>query len=290
LVNTVNAVPGLGSLGKRWAGIAPERRVPRFAKQTFARWFAGREAESRTGPRVVLWPDTFNNHIHPQAAIAATEVLEAAGYSVAIPRQPLCCGRPLYDFGLLDEAKARLAEILEALDGEIRAGVPIVGLEPACVSVFKDELPNLFPNDVRAQRLSEQVVYFSDFLQRESCLPAAETELSALVHGHCHHKALIGMTGEMALLKRVGIRARAVDSGCCGMAGAFGFRPDSYRLSVELAEMKLLPVVRAAKGDELIVASGYSCREQIEQLSSRKAIHVAEAVAMAVQTRSAALR
>jgi Fe-S oxidoreductase len=167
-----------------------------------------------------------------------------------------------------------------------------VGLEPACVSVFKDELPNLFAGEPLARKLAGQVVYFSDFLQGESRLRESPTvpatSLRARVHGHCHHKALLGMKGEMALLRRVGITAQAIDSSCCGMAGAFGFRPESYELSVKAAELALLPAVRAAPVDELIVASGYSCREQIEQLSPRRAIHVAEAVARALELSPAA--
>jgi FAD/FMN-containing dehydrogenase/Fe-S oxidoreductase len=292
MVNLVNATPGLSGLARRWAGIAPERRMPRFASTTFVRWFQKRPARATQAREVVLWPDTFNNHFHPESAIAATQVLEAAGYTVRVPTRPLCCGRPLYDFGLLDQAKAQLSDIMRALREEIEAGIPIVGLEPACVSVFKDELPNLFAGDALARRLADQVAYFSDFLQGESSLPEPlilpATSIRARVHGHCHHKALLGMKGEMTLLRRVGIAAQAIDSGCCGMAGAFGFRPESYELSVKAAELALLPAVRAAPVDELIVASGYSCREQIEQLSPRKAIHAAEAVARALQLLPAA--
>ena len=283
IVNLLNATPGLGALGKHWAGIARERRVPRFARTTFVRWFEHRARPASGAAPVMLWPDTFNNHFHPEAAIAATQVLEAAGYSVSVPVRPLCCGRPLYDFGLLDQARAQLAEILDVLRPQIEAGMPIVGLEPACVSVFKDELPNLFAGDALASRLAAHAVYFSDFLQHETSLPQRPASQRALVHGHCHHKALIGMKGEMALLRRVGIAAKAVESGCCGMAGAFGFRPESYALSVKAAELDLLPAVRAAAADELIVASGYSCREQIEQLSPRKAVHAAQAVAQALR-------
>jgi len=153
--------------------------------------------------------------------------------------------------------------------------------------VFKDESPNLFPNDERASKLAQQVVYFSDFLRSAEALEPGDVKLRARVHGHCHHKALLGMGGEMALLARVGIDAKPIDSGCCGMAGSFGFRPETYELSVQAAEMKLLPAVRAASDDELIIASGYSCREQIDQLSPRKAIHVAEAVARALAARRA---
>jgi len=282
IVNLVNAVPGLRTLSKKLAGIAPERKVPKFAAYTFERWFHARTDAPQRGKRVLLWPDTFNNHFHPESAIAATRVLEAAGWTVTLPRQPLCCGRALYDFGMLDVAKEQLTEIMQALDEEIRAGIPIIGLEPACVSVFKDELPNLFPNDERARALASQIHYFSDFLVRDPVFEARAPGLRARVHGHCHHKALLGMAGEMTLLNRLGIDAKAIESGCCGMAGSFGFRPETYALSVKAAELDLLPAVRGAAADELIVASGYSCREQIDQLSSRKAIHVAQAAAMAL--------
>jgi FAD/FMN-containing dehydrogenase/Fe-S oxidoreductase len=282
VVNLLNRAPILGRLSKRWAGIAQERTIPKFAGQPFTRWFDTHARPVHGARKVLLWPDTFNNYFHPESAIAATRVLEAVGCTVEIPRQPLCCGRPLYDFGLLDQAKQQLSEIMNALDAEIRAEVPIVGLEPACVSVFKDELPNLFPDDERARKLSAQVVYFSDFLERDAAITPVQGELRALVHGHCHHKAVIGMSAELALLKRVGVQAKVIESSCCGMAGSFGFRPDTYALSVKAAEIDLLPAVRAAAHDEMIVASGYSCREQIDQLSPRKALHTAEAIAIAL--------
>jgi Fe-S oxidoreductase len=231
---------------------------------------------------VVLWPDTFNNYFHPESAIAATRALESVGYRVSLPAGNLCCGRPLYDFGMLDEAKAHLEEILRALEAEISAGAPVVVLEPACASVFKDELPNLFPSDERARKLAAQVVYFSDFLARAPGLAPRRSTPEALVHGHCHHKSIIGMRGEMELLARLGVRARQIESGCCGMAGAFGFRPETFSLSVQAAELDLLPAVRRAAESTLIVASGYSCREQIEQLSTRKPLHVAEVAAQAL--------
>ncbi len=283
LVNFVNRMPGLSHLGKRWAGVAPERSIPRFASKTFTSWFNARPAAKTTAKRVLLWPDTFNNYFHPESLIAATHVLEAAGYTVSLPRRGLCCGRPLYDFGMLDVAKGQLLEIFDALRSDIETGTPIVGLEPACVSVFKDEAPNLFPDDERAARFARQMTYFSDFLKAEEALQGKGSGLQAWVHGHCHHKALLGMGGEMALLKRVGIDAKPIDSGCCGMAGSFGFRPDTYELSVKAAELQLLPAVRAAGEAQLVIASGYSCREQIDQLSPRKAIHVAEAVAKALR-------
>ena len=279
VVNWVNRAPGLSTVAKRWAGVAPQRSVPRFASRTFARGFRARQGDAARGKRVLLWTDTFNNHFHPESLVAAARVLEAAGYAVDITPSRLCCGRPLYDFGLLDIAKRQLGDILDALAQEISAGTPIVGLEPACVSVFKDELLNFFPHDERARSFSRQVSYFSDFVLGETTLRSEAGGLHAHVHGHCHHKALLGMTGEMALLKRSGVDATLIDSGCCGMAGSFGFRPETYDLSVQAAELGLLPAVRSAPADAMIVASGYSCREQIDQLSPRKAVHAAEAVA-----------
>lgn len=282
LVNFVNRSPVLGSLAKRLAGFAPQRSMPSFARQTFTAWFKFRHEPSRGKTRVLLWPDTFNNHFHPQSAIAATKVLEAYGYAVSIPRTRLCCARALYDFGMIDQAKKQLAQIMLSLKDEIEAGTPIVGLEPACVSVFKDELPNLFPGDPTALKLAAQVVYFSDFLKGKRSPGAAHGNLRALVHGHCHHKAIIGMGAEMELLRQLGVEAKAIDSGCCGMAGSVGFRPETYALSVKAAELDLLPAVRDAGADEMIITSGFSCREQVDQLSPRKGIHVAEAAARAL--------
>jgi FAD/FMN-containing dehydrogenase/Fe-S oxidoreductase len=281
VTNFVGRSPGLNRITKHLAGVAQERTLPAFARQTYRRWFDVRTVK-RAGQRVVLWPDTFNNHFHPEAAIAATKVLEAAGCDVHLPKSALCCGRALYDFGMLDQAKAMLEKILASMASEIESGTPIIGLEPACVAVFKDELLNLFPQDPAARRLSKQVVYFSDFLLDRSLPRPRPRRLRALVHGHCHHKALLGLGGEIALLAKLGIDAKVIEGGCCGMAGSIGFRPDTYALSVKAAGLHLLPALGASSPDQLIVASGFSCREQIDQLSERKAIHAAEAAAIAL--------
>lgn len=283
LVNLLTHTPGLATLIKFAGGVAQQREVPKFARRTFRTWFARRRV-STPGPRgrVILWADTFNNHFQPGSAAAAVEVLEALGYTVTVPQKHLCCGRPLYDFGMLDSARNQLKEILIALQDDIRAGVPIIGLEPACLSVFRDELLNFFPDDVLAQRLSKQSHLFSDFLMNLSDWDAPQLGGEALVHGHCHQKSVFGMAAEMALLKRLGIRARTVESGCCGMAGAFGFNPKHYEVSVKAGEAALLPAVRAADEQTMIIASGYSCREQIAQLTDRNALHVAEVVALAL--------
>ncbi|MBX3665320.1 MAG: FAD-binding oxidoreductase [Burkholderiales bacterium] len=283
LVNLLTHTPGLSALLKFAGGMAQRREIPKFARRSFRKWFSRRKpAAAGARGRVILWTDTFNNHFQPGSAAAAVEVLEALGYTVSVPPQGLCCGRPLYDFGLLDTARGQLRDILDALEDDIRAGTPVIGLEPACLSVFRDELPNLLADDPRAAKLAKQCSLFSDFLMTVPGWEPPRLGGEALVHGHCHQKSVFGMAAEMALLKRLGIRARTAEPGCCGMAGAFGFHPKHVEVSVKAAESALLPAVRAADEKTLIVASGYSCREQIAQLSDRKALHIAEVVALAL--------
>ena len=210
-------------------------------------------------------------------------MLEAAGFAVELPPAGLCCGRPLYDFGMLDAAKRLLREILEALRPDIRAGVPIVGLEPSCVSVFRDELGNLFPHDEDARRLKGQVYLLSEFLAREAPdFAPPQLQRKALVHGHCHHKAVLGMGAEETMLRKLGLDVNILDAGCCGMAGAFGFEREHYDVSIQCGERALLPAVRSADKDTLIVADGFSCREQIDQTTDRRALHPAQVLQMAL--------
>jgi Fe-S oxidoreductase len=183
---------------------------------------------------------------------------------------------------MLNIAQRQLRRILDVLEPDIRAGVPVVGLEPACLAVFRDELLNLFPDDDLARKLSRQVYLFSDFLLDHAQWQPPQLGGSALVHGHCHQKALFGMDSDMRLLKKLGVDAALLDAGCCGMAGAFGFNPQHYELSLKAGEMALLPAVRRAAADTMIVASGYSCREQIAQSTDRQALHIAEVAALAL--------
>jgi Fe-S oxidoreductase len=282
LVNLVTQAPLLSDLAKRLGGIAPERRIPAFAPQTFKEWFRQRGQRNPEGKRVILWPDTFNNHFHPDTAIAAVEVLEAVGYRVTVPEIDLCCGRPLYDYGWLDAAQRLLRQILTALQSEIEAGVPIVGLEPSCVAVFRDELINLFPHDEDARRLSLQSFLLSEFLEREGYQPP-KLHRKAVVHGHCHHKAIMRMTAEESVLQKLGLDFEVLDSGCCGMAGAFGFEREHFDVSIACGERVLLPTVRAADRETLIIADGFSCREQIAQTTDRRALHLAQVLQMALQ-------
>jgi FAD/FMN-containing dehydrogenase/Fe-S oxidoreductase len=311
LVNLATQLPISRDLAKLVAAMPRQRTIPKFASQTFREWFSyrvrGRNSMRGRGsapsrrvedppphrpPRqqnqAILWPDTFNNYFQPHTAQAAVEVLEAAGFRVTIPRATLCCGRPLYDFGMLEKAKKLLLRILNSLGREIDAGVPIVVLEPSCASVFRDELLNLFPNDPRAQRLSQQTFLLSEFLQQKAKrFQFPKLLRKALLHGHCHHKSIMKMTDEEAVLKKMGVDFWAPAPGCCGMAGSFGFEKDKYDVSIAIGELELLPAVRAAGRDHLIIADGFSCREQIAQCTAREALHLAEVIQLALQGGSA---
>ncbi len=270
-------------IAKKLLHIAPQRRITRLANQSFSDWFAQRPRQHRTGMKVLLWPDTFNNYFHPEVAQAAVEVLEGAGCQVALPETHVCCGRPLYEFGMVDRARLYLRHVLNALAEDIRAGMPVVGLEPACVSVFRDELVELMPHDEQAMRLHRQVFLLSEFLERDGIdFPYRDLGRRAVVHGHCHHKAILQMDAEQSVLRKLGLEVNLLDSGCCGMAGSFGFEREKYEVSMRCGERVLLPAVRAANADDLIIADGFSCREQIVQTTQREPLHLAQVLRMAL--------
>lgn len=283
VANLLSQTPGISGFLKQMAGISQHRRIPAFAPYTFKSSFFARSRRQENGLPVILWADTFNNYFHPQTAEAAVEVLEAAGRSVRVPRERLCCGRPLFDFGLLASAKTYLRRVMKALQPEIEAGIPVVVLEPSCAAVFRDELRELFPNDPLADRLRKQTFILSEFLEHfaEGFSPP-KIRAKALVHGHCHHKAVLKFDPEESLLKKTGLDFEILPSGCCGMAGSFGFEKDKYDVSVAAGERVLLPAVRAAAGSTFIIADGFSCREQIAQLTDRRALHMAEVLQMAL--------
>src|SRR5579884_1559479 len=285
VVNLLNHVPLVGRLIKLAVGMEQKRTIPAFAPYTFKAWFSQRALRNIGRPKVILWPDTFNDHFHPTTAQAAVEVLEAAGFQVDVPMQDMCCGRPLYDYGMLDTAKSWLLQILNMLKPQIEAGVPIVVLEPSCASVFRDELINLFPMNEDAKRLSQQTFLLSEFLEKKAndfALPKLRRK--ALVHGHCHHKSVLKMQDEESVLKQMGLEYQVLDSGCCGMAGAFGFEPgDHYEVSIKCGERVLLPQVRQADKETLIITDGFSCREQITQQTDRAPLHLAQVIKMALE-------
>jgi FAD/FMN-containing dehydrogenase/Fe-S oxidoreductase len=271
---------------KQAVGIARERRLPAFAPRTFVRDFR-RDADGELGGPlrgdVLLWPDTFNNHFHPQVAQAAADVLRYAGWRVRIPRSPVCCGRPLYEFGYLDHARRYLERVLAVLDGELHAGIPVVVLEPACLSVFKEEMPMMLPRHEQARRLRAQSFLFSDFLlEHAPSLALKPLARKATVHLHCHHKSVLGADAERAWLRKLQLDAVEPSDGCCGMAGSFGFEAGKYELSMRCAERALLPALRNTGPEALVIADGYSCREQIAQSARRQALHLAQVLRMAM--------
>jgi Fe-S oxidoreductase len=279
--------PGLANAlapaATRLAGLAPERAVPRFAPQTFRAWFRERPPR-REGTPVVLWPDTFTNYLQPEVGRAAVEVLEAPGHRVRLPPDGLCCGRPLYDYGMLTLARRRLRQIVDALRPQIAAGTPVVGLEPSCVAVFRDELVNLLPGE-EARRLSAQTVHLSELLERNGWEPPRLAR-KAVLHAHCHHKAVMKAHAEEALLARLGLALEVLDAGCCGLAGSFGYeRGQHYELSMQIGERVLFPAVRAAPDDALLVADGFSCRQQVAHGTGRRELHLAEVLALALRER-----
>jgi FAD/FMN-containing dehydrogenase/Fe-S oxidoreductase len=283
VANFFTQTPPFDRAIKLAAGIHRERRIPPFAAVTLRDWFASRPPPNGGGKRVILWADTFTNYLEPEVGIAAVEALEDAGFQVVIPSGHLCCGRPLYDYGMLSFAQAYLRNVLDRLRDDIRAGTPIVGVEPSCVAVFKDELVNLWPNDEDAQRLRKQAHHFSQFMAaRANGWEPPVLQRKALLHGHCHHRATGGTDPEKQLLERMGVEVEELDAGCCGMAGGWGYESGHYDVSVACGERVLLPKIRGAPAETIVVADGFSCRSQIEQgRTGRRALHAAQVLALA---------
>ncbi|KAA9041785.1 FAD-binding oxidoreductase [Ginsengibacter hankyongi] len=292
VANFMMHAPVIKNITKAIAGVASQRKMPKFAERTFRNWFQDRNTgqgnkmrDTGTQKRVILWADTFNNFFLPETLVAGLQVLEAAGFEVIIPKKILCCGRPLYDFGLLNQAKKMLLEIMHVLKDEIRDGVPIVGLEPSCIAVFRDELHNLFPHNEEAKRLSQQVFTLAEFLEKKAPdFKIPQLKSKAIIQGHCHHKAIMKIDADKRLLKRTGLDFEVLDSGCCGMAGYFGYeKGEHYDVSIGAGERVLLPAVRTAGKETFIIADGFSCREQIAQETDRKGLHLAQVLQMALR-------
>ncbi|HKD83226.1 MAG TPA: FAD-binding and (Fe-S)-binding domain-containing protein [Terriglobales bacterium] len=282
-VNLVTQLPGLSALAKIIAGMPQARQIPAFAPETFKSWFRKREAPNVGQSKVILWADTFNNHFFPETAQAATEVLEHFGYQVQVPMEDLCCGRPLYDYGFLDRAKQYLNNILETLADDIADGTPMVVLEPSCCSVFRDELNGLMPESRLAHRLMENTFTLSEFLEKKVKNYTPPTlRRKAIVQGHCHHKAIMRMYDDEAVMRKMGLDFELLNTGCCGMAGSFGFENDKYEVSQKCGERALFPAVRKAGPSTLVMADGFSCREQIQQDTPRHALHLAEVMRLAL--------
>jgi FAD/FMN-containing dehydrogenase/Fe-S oxidoreductase len=291
VANAAAAAPVLGRLGKLAAGMAPERPVPRFAPVTFRRWWRERgDGRVPGGRRVVLWPDSFNDHFHPEVLRAAVAVLEHAGCEVVVPGGWLPEGRPLYEYGMLRLARWQLRRIVRAMRREVRRGTPVVVLEPSVASVFRDELRGFFPHDEDAMRLRGRTMTLAELLDGElEGWEPPRLEGRALLHGHCHQKALWGVEADARVLARMGLEVEMPDTGCCGMAGSFGLEAgEKHALSVRRGEQVLLPSVRAMGKGDLVVTDGFSCREQVEQGTGRRVLHLAEVVAMGLRAREGA--
>jgi FAD/FMN-containing dehydrogenase/Fe-S oxidoreductase len=282
LVNFVTHTPPFAQAFKLAAGMTQKREVPDFAPLTLQQWFKQRGGTTNpAGRKVVLFPDTFNNHMHTDVGVAAVEALEAAGWQVVVPEGHVCCGRPLYDYGFLDLAERYLRRSLDQLRGWYREGTPIVGLEPSCVAVFKDELGKLFPHDEDAKRLAQSTYHFAEFFERFEVEPPP-LERKAFVWGHCHHKATGGIDPEVELLKKMGVEVETLKAGCCGLAGSWGFEADHHDLSMQIGELGLLPSVRQLDDETIVVADGFSCKTQIQQGNTgRRALHVAQVLKLA---------
>jgi Fe-S oxidoreductase len=292
VANFVTHAPGLAYVAKRVAGMDGRREAPRFAPRTFRSWFADHVPQNPGGPRVVLFPDTFNDHFHPEVARAATEVLEASGFFVEVPTDDVCCGRPLYDYGFLDAAKKRLVVLTHQLAPYLRDATPIVVLEPSCWAVFKDELVNLLPNDEDAKRLSRQVHTLGRFLADHADHAPPRLAKRALLHGHCHQSSLEklddkrfgALLGEKKILADMGVEVETPSDGCCGMAGAFGFEAGEHcDVSLAAAERSILPHVRERSNETIVIADGFSCHEQVKQCTDRHPLHLAQVLQLALR-------
>jgi FAD/FMN-containing dehydrogenase/Fe-S oxidoreductase len=276
----------IAKLMRRTLGFHPDRGLPHFAAQSFRSWFARRAQCNEAGREVVLFPDTFNNFFEPEIAIAATELLERAGLRVVLPARDLCCGRPLMEAGMLDAARVRLSDFLATLGPAAARGTPIVGLEPSCLLTLRDELPSMFPRSSAARDLAGHAMLLDEFLAAQAPhLTLPELNGRAIVHGHCHQKALAGMSAETALLGRVtGLTIEVPDTGCCGMAGAFGYGAARFDLSRAIGERVLLPAIRNSTPETIIVADGFACRAQIRQFcSDRRPLHLAQVLNSAAE-------
>jgi FAD/FMN-containing dehydrogenase/Fe-S oxidoreductase len=283
-----NWVQSLGPsrwLIERFLGIDHRRSLPRFSRETFDAWFAGRKEGPRAGQRgeVLFLADTFTRFNDPALGRAAVRVLEAFGYRVRVPRLR-CCGRPAISKGLLREARDLAEHNVDQLVAYVRRGLPIVGIEPSCVVTLKDEYRD-FRLGAAAQEVADNTWQIEDFLASlgDEPLPYRELRREVHLHGHCHQKAVLGTSGPLRALRQVpGFQVTEIPSGCCGMAGSFGYEREHYALSVQIGELSLFPHVRAAPDDALIVAAGTSCRHQIRDITGREALHPIQALDLAL--------
>ena len=269
----------LSRLVSKAGGITPERSLPRFAPRTFRRGF---RARARNKPRVVLWPDTFTNFLSPEVGHDAVRVLEHAGFDVVLPSSSVCCGLTWISTGQLGVARRVLRRTLRVLRPELEAGTPVVGVEPSCLAVFRHDAHELL-DDAELRGLPEKAFTLAEFLEKfapDVSFPALAA--SAIIQQHCHQHAVMGNAADERLLRKVGVGNRTLDSGCCGLAGNFGVEKGHYEVSVAAARRVLVPEIQAASADTMVLADGFSCRTQIDDLTGRQALHLAQVLAAAL--------
>ncbi|MDO5628393.1 MAG: FAD-binding and (Fe-S)-binding domain-containing protein [Mobilicoccus sp.] len=286
-VNRLMRIRPLEKAAMAAAGVETRRRMISFAEHlSFTSWFSRRarrgeapvlRAEATERRTLVLWPDTFTNHLSPHVGVAATEVLEALGYEVIVPSGRVCCGLTWHSTGQLDMTKAALRRTLDVLEEHLAAGHPVVGLEPSCL-VMLSEAHELLPDDPRAHRLAELVTSFASVVapHTEGEWPFESVDASAVAQVHCHQQAKGSYDPDQAVLRRLGVDVDVVGGGCCGLAGNFGFEPGHYEVSQACAERELFGKVEATGEDDLVLADGFSCRTQIGQGTNREGRHLAE--------------
>jgi FAD/FMN-containing dehydrogenase/Fe-S oxidoreductase len=288
LMNLRNHSAMLRALNEKWLGIAAERALPKWRSDTFDRQVRRDDAVTLDDCDVVLWADTFNNAYEPEHLRSALAVMQRLGVKVALSGaaspEPLCCGRTSLSVGMIDEAKAHARKTLAALSPAIARGVPVVGLEPSCLLSMRDEWLGMGLGE-SAHALSKHAMLFEEWWMqwtKDHTLPEMKPLPPVWVHGHCHQKALGAMTPTLEALRSVGAEPQLIETSCCGMAGSFGYDASHLHASLAMAEAKLLPAVRQASADALIVADGFSCRHQIQDGAQRGAIHVSQVIARAL--------
>jgi Fe-S oxidoreductase len=295
LTNAALVQPRLAALMKQLGGIDQRRSLPPMASPTFREWFASRRPElpAAGGPaarpsavppasgkgRVLLWVDTFTQHLSPEPGKAAVRVLEDAGYSIELTESQVCCGLTWISTGQLDVARRHIRRSLDALDGALAEGLPVVGIEPSCLAALRRDAADLLPHDPRAERLGSATKTLAELLtSTDGWIPPDLSGVIGVAQPHCHHHAVLGWASDALLLTRAGAQIRRV-GGCCGLAGNFGVEEGHFEVSVKVAETALLPALAAAPGDAVVLADGYSCRTQIDDLAGVSAIHLAQLLA-----------
>ena len=263
-------------------GLARQAKFPKIASKSFRSSATAqrilKSAGVSTGTEVLLWVDSFNNGFTPKVLEAGVTVLEALGFTVQLMKRHVCCGRPYYDVGMIDEAKSNLEQILTQLEPVLEDGLPVIVLEPSCLSVFRDEMPGLFPADQRAKQLEKSIMTLSEFIKSRGLeLPVSDEDVR--IHGHCHQKSCGGMGGEQEVLEKLGGKGQVIAAGCCGVAGAYAYHSKTAPIAKIIGEKEFKPHIDKIPQETPVVADGFSCRGQIRNVSGREAMHLAEYLA-----------